>query len=110
MLKFCDFISGVQYKATVEYAPSKSVPKPSVKDGRDGTIFIGILTIFTCIFIFYVSDGINFSFTNTFLNFGCFFADPEYLEFLKLIAEPFENQRSAGNQLKIKETDQMGNG
>ncbi|XP_078434676.1 smg-4/UPF3 family protein isoform X2 [Wolffia australiana] len=30
---------GVQYKAAVEYAPSQRVPKPSKKDGREGTIF-----------------------------------------------------------------------
>lgn len=30
---------GTQFKAAVEYAPSQCIPKPSKKDGREGTIF-----------------------------------------------------------------------
>lgn len=35
-------ISGTQFKAIVEYAPSQRVPKPGTKkDGREGTIMKG---------------------------------------------------------------------
>lgn len=36
------FVSGVQYKTVVEYAPSQRVPKLSTrKDGREGTVYKG---------------------------------------------------------------------
>lgn len=38
--------SGTQFKALVEYAPSQRVPKLSKKDGREGTIFKGIISLF----------------------------------------------------------------
>ncbi|PON34721.1 Nucleotide-binding alpha-beta plait domain containing protein [Parasponia andersonii] len=65
---------GLQHKAIVEYAPSQRVPKPSRRDGREGTIY----------------------------------KDPDYLEFLKLIAKPAEHLPSAEIQLERKEAEQAG--
>lgn len=45
-------ISGAQYKAVIEYAPSQRVPKESSKkDGREGTIYKGICLPFYLITI-----------------------------------------------------------
>ena len=39
---FSQIITGAQFKAVVEYAPSQRVPRSSTKkDGREGTIYKG---------------------------------------------------------------------
>ncbi|GAY66064.1 hypothetical protein CUMW_245760 [Citrus unshiu] len=76
---------GAQFKAIVEYAPSQRVPKPfSRKDSREGTIF-------KAVFGFDVDNK-----------------DPDYLEFLKVIAKPAENLPSAEIQLERKEAELSG--
>ncbi|KAH1243971.1 Regulator of nonsense transcripts UPF3 [Glycine max] len=69
---------GAQYKVIVEYAPSQRVPKPSAKkmDVKGLYSKVDVMT------------------------------DPDYLEFLKLIAKPQEHLPSAEIQLERKEAEQ----
>jgi regulator of nonsense transcripts 3 len=105
------FLSGAQFKAIVEYAPSQQVPKSNIKkDGREGTIMKGswqsyyltlpsVLsgTIPLCLFIIILS-----------LVYFMELLDLEYLELLERITKPSEHLPSAEIQLERKEAERAG--
>ncbi|KAJ7514598.1 hypothetical protein O6H91_23G051500 [Diphasiastrum complanatum] len=67
---------GAQFKAVVEYAPYQRAPELSLKkDVREGTIFKAFVT------------------------------DPEYLEFMEMLAKPMEYLPSAEVQLERREAE-----
>lgn len=96
------FLSGTQFKANVEYAPSQRVPKQwSKKDGRDGTILKGNnSSLIAC------AKMPLLACTCCWCPWSL--ADPEYLEFLELISKPVENLPSAEIQLERKEAERAG--
>ena len=77
-------LSGAQFKAFVEYAPSQQVPKSNIKkDGREGTIMKGLrqsLYLILCpiVSFYHITIFLNLDFVVLEL------LDPEYLSFLSL--------------------------
>jgi len=101
-------LSGAQFKAFVEYAPSQQVPKSNIKkDGREGTFMKGLrqsLFLILCPIVpfYHITIFLNLDFVVLEL------LDPEYLEFLELISKPTEHLPSAEIQLERKEAERAG--
>lgn len=94
--------SGTRFKTVVEYAPSQRVAKHlSKKDGREGTIYKGMLRQFSSQHIpilFILSNKVYYDKN----------VDPVYMEFLESIAKPIENLPSAEIQLERREAERVG--
>ena len=101
-------LSGAQFKAFVEYAPSQQVPKSNIKkDGREGTFMKGLrqsLFLILCPIVpfYHITIFLNLDFVVLEL------LDPEYLELLELISKPTEHLPSAEIQLERKEAERAG--